>query len=172
MEGGTSWVAALKQIGFKNGKQNQIFPTTAGVASILVGYFFISLFFHKSAALEVGSLFLSFKLLVSQGLIEEAVFRGLIFRHLRIGRSFWRAATLSGVLFALVHIVNLAKGTSPEIFMAIGISILFGFILTFPLAILFELGAGSIIAGGVFHLAVDSINCFKELGDPGPPMNT
>lgn len=167
-----SWGAALRNIGFKAGNRMQIVPAIAGAACILIGYAVIAGLLHKSTELETGFLFVSIKLLISQGLIEEAVFRGLIFRHLRKSRSFWRAATLSGVLFALIHVVNFAKGISPEILISVAISILFGFLLTFPLALLFEIGSGSLIAGAFLHLAVDSINCFKELGEPGAPMNT
>lgn len=75
---------------------------------------------------------------------------------MRKGRSFWNAAALSGLLFALIHIINLVNGTSPEILLGISISIFFGFIL----------------AGALFHFAVDSINYFKELGSSGAPMNS
>lgn len=165
------WKSALTQIGFKAGSCRPVVPVLAGIAVILLGYVGITKFLKQSPELEQGFLFLSFKLLISQGLIEEAVFRGLIFRRLRRGRTFWRAASFGGLLFAFIHMVNFVKGVTPEIMIAVGTSILYGFILTFPLAMLFELGAGSIIAGGVFHLAVDSINCFKNLGSPGAPIN-
>ena len=162
---------ALRSLGFKSGKTNQYLIALAGTLPILGAYLIVIFLLGKSAAFETGALFLLLKLTISQGLIEEAVFRGLLFRHLRANNSFWTAATLSGILFALIHVVNLAKGVSPEILRSLGISIGFGFILTFPLAILFELGAGSLFAGAIFHLAIDSINCFKEVGEPGLPMN-
>jgi membrane protease YdiL (CAAX protease family) len=37
------------------------------------------------------------------GLAEETMMRGYVFRHLREGRGFWRAATLSTIYFALYH---------------------------------------------------------------------
>ncbi len=52
-----------------------------------------------------------------------------------------------------------------------GTSIVFGFILTFPLALLFEIGGDSILGGALFYLAVDSVNWFKEASEPGLPMN-
>jgi membrane protease YdiL (CAAX protease family) len=163
---------AFLSLGFKSGRWQQVIPVIGGLICLSVGYLVIAFALHKSADLVPGASFLLLKLLVSQGLIEEAVFRGLIFRRLRQGRSFWQAAALSGLLFALIHVVNLAKGTTPEIMFSILISILFGFILTFPLAALFELGGGSIWAGAILHLAIDSINCFKDLGEAGLAMNT
>jgi membrane protease YdiL (CAAX protease family) len=38
------------------------------------------------------------------GIAEEALFRGYLFRHLRQGRSFWRAAGLATLPFAFVHL--------------------------------------------------------------------
>ena len=116
-------------------------------------------------------MWLLIKLAISQGLVEEAVFRGLIFRHLRARYSFWRAATITGILFGLIHLANLANGTSPQILIAVATSVAFGFVLTFPLAMLFELSGGSILAGALLHLAIDSVNCFKEIGENGTPMN-
>ena len=46
-----------------------------------------------------------FGLFVQAGLgHEEALFRGYLFNHLRRGRSFWGAAWLSMVPFAVVHL--------------------------------------------------------------------
>lgn len=163
---------AFKNLGFIKGNRPQYYLVLIGVIPILLAYFYIIFFIKKSSALEVGAIFLLVKLTISQGLIEEAVFRGLIYRHLRVRNSYWKAATLSGILFALIHVANFSRGMSNEILLSVGISILFGFILTFPLAILFELGNGSILGGAILHLAIDSINCFKEIGEHGKPMNT
>jgi len=43
--------------------------------------------------------------LLVNGLAEETMMRGFVFRHLREGRSFWRAATLSTAYFAAYHLV-------------------------------------------------------------------
>lgn len=98
---------AFVSLGFKPGRRQQIIPVIGGLVCLFTGYLVIALVLHRSADLVPGATFLLFKLLISQGLIEEAVFRGLIFRRLRKGRSFWCAATLSGFLFALIHVVNL-----------------------------------------------------------------
>lgn len=42
-------------------------------------------------------------ILLVNGLAEEILMRGYVFRHLREERPFWRAATLSTVYFALYH---------------------------------------------------------------------
>ncbi len=163
---------AFAGLGFKRGNRSQIKSTSIGIFLVMLGFATISAFYNKSFALVPGALFLFFKLFIAQGLIEEAVFRGLIFRHLRKYYSFTFSATASGFLFAAIHLLNLMKGTSPEILTAVATSVVFGFLLTFPLASLFEIGNYSILAGCLYHLAVDSINCFNELGDSGSSMNT
>ena len=84
--------------------------------------------------------------------------------------SCWKAATLSAVLFSLVHLANFSKGFSPQILLAVATSVAFGFVLTFPLCRLFEAGAGSILGGAVLHVAIDSINWFSRAGEPGPGL--
>lgn len=163
---------AIQNLGFKFGNRVQFKVALFGIVPIILAYLFIVFFLGKPATLNDGAFFLVIKLFISQGLVEEAVFRGLIFRHLRLRNSFWTATTLSGILFGLIHLANLINGTSTEILIAVATSILFGFILTFPLAALFELGKGSIFAGALLHLAIDSINCFKEVGTSGTPMNS
>lgn len=107
----------------------------------------------------------------AQGVVEEVVCRGFVFRRLRVGRSFGRAATLSAVVFAVVHVSNLVKGVSPEILVGVAISTAFAFVLAFPLASLFERGGGSIIGGAVWLLGIDSINCFVHPSKLGTSMN-
>ena len=39
------------------------------------------------------------------GIAEEVLFRGDLFGHIRVGRTFWRAAVLSMLPFVAVHLV-------------------------------------------------------------------
>lgn len=87
------------------------------------------------------------------GVAEETLFRGYLFGHLREGRSFWRAASVSMLPFVLVHLWLFA--TMPwTIAMA---SVLLAVIISFPLAHLFELGGGTIWAPAIVHFAVQAI---------------
>lgn len=42
--------------------------------------------------------------MLNNGLAEETMMRGFVFRHLRRGRTFWRAAGLSTAFFAAYHL--------------------------------------------------------------------
>lgn len=81
------------------------------------------------------------------GITEEVIHRGFVFGHLRSGRSFGRAALLTAVLFAAQHLylgfsVGWAAGLT---------SVMLAFLLSFPLAYLFETGGNSIGGPAILH---------------------
>jgi membrane protease YdiL (CAAX protease family) len=45
----------------------------------------------------------SYNIILVNGFAEEIMMRGFVFRHLRTGRPFWRAAALSTTYFAAYH---------------------------------------------------------------------
>jgi membrane protease YdiL (CAAX protease family) len=84
------------------------------------------------------------------GIAEEGLFRGYLFRHIRRGRSFWRAALLSCIPFAAAHLLMFASQPWPVALAAIILSL----IISFPLAHLFELGGNSIWPPALLHFTV------------------
>jgi membrane protease YdiL (CAAX protease family) len=52
-----------------------------------------------------GWLWLLPGLFAQAGIAEEVLFRGYLFRHVREGRSFWRAAAVASGPFVLVHLI-------------------------------------------------------------------
>ena len=87
------------------------------------------------------------------GIAEETLFRGYLFGHLRVGRSFWRAAGVSMLPFVLVHVWLFV--TMPwTIALA---SVILAVVVSFPLAHLFELGGGTIWAPAIVHAAVQAV---------------
>lgn len=107
------------------------------------------------------------KFVIAQGIAEEVVFRGFVFRRLRSGRSFLRAATLSAVLFSGFHLANFIHGFSLEMLVGVGISMAFSFFVSFPAAYLFERGGNAIWGFGLLHVGIDSINWFARVSEPG-----
>ncbi len=107
------------------------------------------------------------KFVVAQGITEEVIFRGFVFRRLRRGRPFGRAASLSAVIFSLGHLGNLVAGITVAVLIAVSVSLVFAVLLTYPAAYLFERGGDSIWGFGVLHVAIDSINWFQEGAPPG-----
>ena len=86
--------------------------------------------------LGAGSLWLLPGLFAQGGIAEETLFRGYLFGHLRRGRSFWRAASLSMLPFVAVHLLLFATMPWPVALAALLLSV----VLSFPLAQLYELG--------------------------------
>ena len=99
------------------------------------------------------------------GLAEEIVWRGYVFRRLRVGRSFPAAAALSMPLIAVTH-VPIAVASGPVIglgAMAVAAT------TAVPLAYLFETGRGTLWAPAIVHTAIDS---FKLVVIPVAALTT
>ncbi len=84
------------------------------------------------------------------GIAEEVLFRGYLFGHLRRGRTFWRAAALSMLPFAAVHLLLFTTMPWPIALAALTLSVA----LSVPLAHLFELGGSTIWAPALLHAVI------------------
>jgi membrane protease YdiL (CAAX protease family) len=91
-------------------------------------------------------------LFMQAGVAEEVLFRGYLFNHLRRGRSFWAAAWLSMVPFAVVHLWLFA--TMPAAVAAA--ALLLSCVVALPLAHLFEVGGGTIWPPALVHFVVQA----------------
>lgn len=101
------------------------------------------------------------------GIAEETLFRGYLFRHLRHGRSFWRAAAMAALPFAFIHLYLFWALPWP---VALA-SVLLATIISFPLAYLFELGGNTIWAPALLHFTVQGAIKILELpGDTTMPV--
>jgi membrane protease YdiL (CAAX protease family) len=89
-------------------------------------------------------------LFAQAGIAEEMLFRGYLFRHLRQGQSFWRAAGLTAVPFTLVHLYLFWTLPWP----IAAASVLLAISISFPLAYLFELGGNTIWGPALLHFIV------------------
>lgn len=81
------------------------------------------------------------------GLAEETLMRAYVFRHLREGRTFWRAAAISTLYFAIYHL---------PLFFSAGVMIgLVGVIVAIPIgfvtAYIYERGDNTIWGPGLLH---------------------
>jgi len=89
-------------------------------------------------------------LFAQAGVAEEALFRGYLFGHLRRGRSFWQAASVSMLPFVGVHLFLFFTMPWPIALAAVLLAV----VISFPLAHLFELGGGTIWAPALLHFVV------------------
>ena len=95
------------------------------------------------------------------GITEEAIHRGFVFRHFRIGRSFIAAATFTATVFAAQHLyILLTMGWT------IGLaSVLLAFLLSYPLAFVFERGGNSIVGPAILHTSSNAPVMILDLAD-------
>ena len=89
-------------------------------------------------------------LFAQAGIAEETLFRGYLFGHLRPGRSFWRAASVSMLPFVAVHLFLFFTMPWP----IATASLLLAVVISFPLAHLFELGGATIWPPALLHFVV------------------
>jgi len=97
------------------------------------------------------------------GVAEETVFRGYLFRHMRSGRSFWRAALVAAVPFATVHLL-LFVTLEPAVAAA---SLALAVLIAFPLSWLFERSGNSVWPPALIHFVVQGAIKLVEVPDDG-----
>jgi membrane protease YdiL (CAAX protease family) len=134
-------------------------PRTKGIAVafgiavvlLLVGILFVRVT-GLTAGFYPGWISLLPGLFAQAGIAEEVLFRGYLFGHIRVGRTFWRAAAVSMLPFVSVHLVLFVSMPWP---IALA-SVLLAVVISFPLAHLFELGAETIWAPALLHFVIQA----------------
>ena len=124
-----------------------------GIAILVLG---VGLMFVKARGAMVtlfpGTFGLLPGLFMQGGVAEEVLFRAFLFGHIRVGRTFWRAATLSMLPFLGAHLVLFFY--MPWL---IALSaILLAIVISFPFAYAFELGGQTIWAPALLHFVIQS----------------
>ncbi len=147
---GTPASLAVKSLGL--GKPYLTGVTTACAVSALLWLVLVAFVLGTGVAwtMAPGWLALVPGLFAQAGIAEETLFRGYLFRHLRQGRSFMRAALLSMLPFVAVHLILFLTMPWPIALAAVLLSV----VLSFPFARLFELGGNTIWAPAVLHFVV------------------
>jgi membrane protease YdiL (CAAX protease family) len=123
------------------------------VLPLLAFYPLYSLITTTPLALAPGWPWLLLGALLYNGVNEETMFRGLVFRRLRQDRTFWRAATLSVVIFAGAHIPSIFTFNPVVGIVSIILAIPTGYLLAY----LYERGRGTIWGCVLFHAANNGI---------------
>ena len=101
-------------------------------------------------------------LFAQAGIAEEVLFRGYLFGHLRRGRSFWRAATISMIPFVVVHLLMFLTMPWPVAVASLFLAV----VISFPMAQLFELGNMTIWAPALLHFVVQgAVKTINVTGD-------
>jgi len=153
------WRGAVHRLGFKRPSGRLLAVGLAGLAPVLLGRVAVAAAYGAPLALVPGWPATALKLAVGAGVYEEALGRGYVFQYLRPGRSFFAAAGLSGVVWALGHMVGLplamADGRLAFFFFSVSVQAAGAVILAFPSAYLFERGGGVLWGWSLTHFGID-----------------
>jgi membrane protease YdiL (CAAX protease family) len=155
----------LRRLGFARPPTRGLWLAAGVSAAILLVYPLTGAVTGTSITLRPGWPVLLVGVFALHGLAEEIVWRGYVFRRLRVGRSFPAAAVLSMPLIAVTH-VPIAVAAGPVIglgAMAVAAT------TAVPLAYLFETGRGTVWAPAIVHTAIDS---FKLVVIPAAALTT
>ena len=147
---GAGPATSLSALGFRRPERDAVRATFLLCAALLAFYPLFSLGTTLPLGLADGWPILLIGLLLQGGIAEEVVFRGYLFRHLRRGRSFWRAAFLAALPFIAVHLLLFATLDFPLALAALVVSVS----LSFPLAWLFDRSGGSVWPPAILHVVV------------------
>lgn len=144
--------AAVRHLGLGRPRAKGI-VVVGGVAILLLA---VALLFVRARGLAPASypgwISLLPGLFAQAGIAEEVLFRGYLFGHIRVGRTFWRAAAVSMLPFVAVHLVLFFSMPWP---IALA-SVLLASVISFPLAYLFELGGDTIWAPAFLHFVIQA----------------
>jgi membrane protease YdiL (CAAX protease family) len=88
------------------------------------------------------------------GLAEETMMRGFVFRHLREGRPFWHAAALSTVYFAGYHLPLILTAGPVIGIIAVVIAIPAGFLTAY----IYECGNNTIWGSALMHVVYNALS--------------
>lgn len=132
-------------------------PAPRGLLAAAVACLLLLLVFPAAAAVTGRGLAVDARwpwlvpgLFAQAGVAEEVLFRGYLFRRVRRGRSFGRAAAVASVPFVAVHLFLFLTLPWP---IALA-SVLLATLISVPLAYLFELGGGTVWAPALLHFVV------------------
>lgn len=143
-----------------------------GISGVLLAaYPVISWLTGARFVLPPGWPFLALGILLVNGIAEETIYRGYLFRHLREGRTFRRAVLLGIVLHAAAHLPILAS-----VGVVVGVSAVLVAVATFfPYAYLYERGRNTVWAPALVHFTSDTIKLVLfggALADPATQTAT
>src|SRR5215210_9312121 len=124
---------ALRSLGFGRPNERAVLVGLLVTLAMISFYPVFSRVTGAQISLRDGWMLMALGQFLQHGIAEEVLFRGYLFRHLREGRSFWRAAFLSMVPFVAVHLLLLTYLDFATAFA----SILVAIATAFPLAYMF-----------------------------------
>jgi len=132
---------------------------------LLAAYPVISWLTGARFMLAPGWPILALGIFLMNGIAEEMIYRGYLFRRLREGRTFRRAVLLGIALHAVAHLPILAVAG-----VVVGLSAVLVSVATFPTyAYLYERGRSTVWAPALLHFTSDTIKLVIAAGALADP---
>jgi membrane protease YdiL (CAAX protease family) len=151
-----TWKQAVQQVGLGIPRWGAVLISLLVSVSLLFFFPIYSSQIHTSLPLNPRWPWMLLGVITGVGITEEILFRGFAFHFLNERWNFWKAATISMVLFALMHLLLLFWLPLVVAIAAIILSI----IASFPMAYLFNKGNQTIWAGAILHSAALATSLF------------
>ncbi len=148
-----SFSTALSDIGITRFSRVGVRLALIYLLPLIAFYPLFALLANVPASIQPMWFWLIMSAVLNNGLCEETMMRGFVFRHLRQGRTFWRAAALSTVYFAGYHLpLILTAGPVIGIF-AVVLAIPTGFVTAY----VYERGKNTIWGSALLHTVYNGL---------------
>jgi membrane protease YdiL (CAAX protease family) len=144
---GKTPVQALRDTGLTRFSWTGIRSAALYLLPLLAFYPLFSLLTNTPLAAQPNWQWLLLNVILINGLAEEIMMRGFVFRHLREGRTFWRAAVIAMLYFAAYHIVLIFTAGPLIGIIAVIIAIPAGLLTAY----VYERGDNTVWGPGLFH---------------------
>lgn len=155
-----SFTDLVKLLGLGKPTASSIIAALIITAVLFACYPLITLITGFKFTIPENWLLLAVGVFALHGIAEEVLYRGYLFRRLRIKRTFWRAAWLAVLLFSIAHIpIIINQGV-----LVGGMAVLLSVVSSFPFAWMYEKGGNTIWAPAIVHFAIDTVIPILALG--------
>jgi membrane protease YdiL (CAAX protease family) len=144
---------SLSEIGITRFNGMGIRTAAIYLLPLLVFHPLFSLATNTTLVTQPNWQWLVLRVVLINGLAEEIMMRGFVFRHLRERYTFWRAAALATVYFAAYHVVLIFTAGLVVGVIAIIVAIPLGFLTAY----IYEHGANTIWGSGLLHAVYNTL---------------
>jgi membrane protease YdiL (CAAX protease family) len=144
---------ALSDIGVTRFSFSGLVPALIYLFPLVLFFPIFSLTTNQTPSLSPAWPWLVLSAFLINGLVEEPMMRGFVFRHFRESRSFWRAATLSTAYFAAYHLVLILTDGPIVGVIAVVIAIPTGFLTAYA----YEVGDNTVWGPVLLHAGTNAL---------------
>ena len=138
-------------LGMKGPWRKPVIIGSAAAVPFVICWVAGSVYLGIPIRLHERSLIMALLAVLGPGLFEEGLFRGLLFNRLLTHTTWPKAALVTGAFFGPAHIANLLVGHTPG---EIAVSVIAGFVMSFPLGYLFYRSGRNLFGCVAFHVLV------------------